>query len=116
MRGGIARWKRGVASQGVRQALDYAFGGTCDSHMTASAGAEAAAGYTDGVMERFVMEVETPKSVPLTTSRLTSRSPLSATSQVSLHQRVRPWVTLARSFPAQPELLRPSKKLSKQLG
>lgn len=56
MRGGIARWKRGVASQGVRQALDYAFGGTCDSHMTASAGAEAAAGYTDGVMERFVVE------------------------------------------------------------
>src|SRR5664279_2257971 len=56
MRGGIARWKRGVASQGVRQALDYAFGGTCDSHLTPSTGAEAAAGYTDGVMERFVVE------------------------------------------------------------
>ena len=73
MRGGIARWKRGVASQGARQALDYAFGGTCDSHLTASAGTEAAAGYAAGMMERFVVEDG------VTVSDWLSRDPVSYT-------------------------------------
>ena len=44
MRGGLERWKRGVESQGVRQALSYALKGTCDSHLR-SAGVDALAGY-----------------------------------------------------------------------
>lgn len=35
-----------MGSQGVRQAMDYAFRGTCDSHLRA-AGAEALAGYSE---------------------------------------------------------------------
>ncbi|HRP99117.1 MAG TPA: AAA family ATPase, partial [Terrimesophilobacter sp.] len=31
MRGGLERWKRGVASDGVHQAVGYAFEGTCDA-------------------------------------------------------------------------------------
>lgn len=31
MRGGLERWKRGGASDGVHQAVAYAFGGTCDA-------------------------------------------------------------------------------------
>ncbi|WP_292836827.1 MobF family relaxase [Microbacterium sp.] len=45
MRGGLERWKRGVGSQGVRQALAYAFQGSCDSHLRA-AGVDALAGYS----------------------------------------------------------------------
>ena len=46
MRGGLGRWKRGVGSQGVRQALAYAFQGSCDSHLRSSVGAEALAAYS----------------------------------------------------------------------
>lgn len=53
MRGGLERWKRGVGSQGVRQALAYAFQGSCDSHVRATSGVDALAGYSavaaDGV-------------------------------------------------------------------
>lgn len=45
MRGGLERWKRGVGSQGVRQALAYAFEGSCDSHLRTAAGVEALATY-----------------------------------------------------------------------
>jgi exodeoxyribonuclease V alpha subunit len=45
MRGGLERWKRGVGSQGVRQALAYAFQGSCDSHVRASSGVDALADY-----------------------------------------------------------------------
>jgi len=44
MRGGLERWKRGVESQGVRQAISYALKGSCDSHLR-SAGVDALAGY-----------------------------------------------------------------------
>ncbi|WP_109211322.1 MULTISPECIES: AAA family ATPase [Microbacterium] len=44
MRGGLERWKRGVGSHGVRQAISYALKGTCDSHLR-SAGVDALAGY-----------------------------------------------------------------------
>lgn len=45
MRGGLERWKRGAGSQGVRQALAYAFQGSCDSHLRSPAGVDALAGY-----------------------------------------------------------------------
>lgn len=59
MRGGLERWKRGVGSQGVRQALAYAFQGSCDSHLRSTAGAEALAAYSavgGGGATRFVVE------------------------------------------------------------
>jgi hypothetical protein len=46
MRGGLERWKRGVESQGVRQAMAYAFKGTCDSHLRSATGVEALAAYS----------------------------------------------------------------------
>ncbi|WP_457100683.1 AAA family ATPase [Microbacterium sp. P5_E9] len=48
MRGGLERWKRGVESQGVRQALAYAFKGSCDSHLRSVTGVEALAAYSGG--------------------------------------------------------------------
>src|SRR3546814_10267218 len=57
MRGGLERWKRGVGSHGVRQAMAYAFEGTCDSHL--SGGASAASDYaeTDGrTATRFALD------------------------------------------------------------
>lgn len=59
MRGGLERWKRGVGSQGVRQALAYAFQGSCDSHLRSTVGAEALAAYSaDGGagVTRYVVE------------------------------------------------------------
>lgn len=58
MRGGVARWKRGQASQGVKQATAYAFNGVCDATLTARTadGALAAAGYADAVMTRYIVE------------------------------------------------------------
>ncbi|MFJ8896780.1 AAA family ATPase [Leifsonia sp. NPDC102414] len=53
MRGGMARWKRGVASQGVKQALDYALAGTCDASQS---GAIAASGYADDAVLRHIVE------------------------------------------------------------
>ncbi|WP_424711978.1 AAA family ATPase [Microbacterium sp. SLBN-111] len=58
MRGGLERWKRGVGSQGVRQAVEYAFHGACDSHLTGVSGAAALAHYSDvdaGEVSRFVV-------------------------------------------------------------
>lgn len=46
MRGGLERWKRGVGSQGVRQALAYAFQGSCDSHLRSTVGTDALAAYS----------------------------------------------------------------------
>ncbi|MGO4535179.1 AAA family ATPase [Leifsonia sp. 2MCAF36] len=54
----MARWKRGQAAQGVKQAVHYAFGGVCDATLTAKTadGALAAAGYADAVMTRSIVE------------------------------------------------------------
>lgn len=57
MRGGLERWKRGVGSQGVRQAMAYAFQGTCDSHIRSAAGIEALARYSDVDASRVVRYV-----------------------------------------------------------
>src|SRR5690349_7008034 len=59
MRGGLERWKRGVESQGVRQAMAYAFKGSCDSHLRAVTGVEALAAYSGGDaarVARFIVE------------------------------------------------------------
>lgn len=58
MRGGVARWKRGHQSQGVKQAVNYAFSGVCDATLTAKTadGVIAAAGYADAVMTRYIVE------------------------------------------------------------
>ncbi len=58
MRGGIARWKRGQQSHGVKQAVNYAFSGVCDATLTARTadGVVAAAGYADAVMTRYIVE------------------------------------------------------------
>jgi hypothetical protein len=57
VRGGLERWKRGVGSQGVRQALAYAFRGSCDSHLGSRVGVDALAGYSDadGGVTRFTV-------------------------------------------------------------
>ena len=58
MRGGVARWKRGQQSHGVRQAVNYAFSAVCDATLTAKTpdGVMAAAGYADAVMTRYIVE------------------------------------------------------------
>lgn len=48
MRGGLERWKRGVDSGGVQQAVAYAFEGSCDSHIAAPRGTDALAAYSAG--------------------------------------------------------------------
>ena len=72
MRGGVARWKRGVASQGVKQAVAYAFGGVCDATLTAkdAAGVIAAADYADAVMTRYICENGSIRDDLLTRKRL----------------------------------------------
>lgn len=57
MRGGLERWKRGVASDGVHQAVAYAFGGTCDATRGhRPLGIEHAVGYSGGgAVARFTV-------------------------------------------------------------
>ncbi|KRA24068.1 hypothetical protein ASD65_06240 [Microbacterium sp. Root61] len=58
MRGGLERWKRGVDSRGVDNAIDYALKGTCDAHLHRSTGAEALETYSsiaDAGVSRFVV-------------------------------------------------------------
>lgn len=48
MRGGLERWKRGVASEGVRQAVAYAVEGVCDAARgSRPLGVDKAVGYGD---------------------------------------------------------------------
>lgn len=59
MRGGLERWKRGVESQGVRQAMAYAFRAACDAHASTVGGVDALAGYSSADsarVARFVCE------------------------------------------------------------
>lgn len=58
MRGGLERWKRGVESRGVRQAVAYALEGTCDAHMHHSPGVDALEAYSaasDSTVSRFIV-------------------------------------------------------------
>lgn len=59
MRGGLERWKRGVDSRGVRQAIGYALERTCDAHLHHSPGAHALEQYSaasDSAVARFIVE------------------------------------------------------------
>lgn len=56
MRGGLERWKRGVGSRGIGQAIDYALKGTCDAHLHPSTGSDALEMYSaaaDARVTRF---------------------------------------------------------------
>jgi len=56
MRGGLRSWKRGVAGRGIRNAISYAFDGSCDAHVTSAAGATSALSYSGGeVVSRFTV-------------------------------------------------------------
>jgi exodeoxyribonuclease V alpha subunit len=55
MRGGLERWKRGVDSRGVRQAMAYALQGTCDAHIRSGTGVDALADYGSGEVSRFTV-------------------------------------------------------------
>jgi len=68
----VARWKRGQAAQGVKQAVHYAFGGVCDATLTAKTtdGALAAVGYADAVMTRYIVENGAIRDDLLTRSQL----------------------------------------------
>ncbi|GEP49318.1 AAA family ATPase [Microbacterium saccharophilum] len=70
MRGGLERWKRGVESRGVRQAISYALEGTCDAHLRQATGTEALAAYvtaSDSTVSRYIVD----KGV-ITTDQLTA--------------------------------------------
>ncbi|MDR7186811.1 hypothetical protein J2X85_003872 [Microbacterium trichothecenolyticum] len=59
MRGGLERWKRGVESRGVRQAIGYALEGTCDAHLQHSPGIDALKAYSaasKSTVSRFIVE------------------------------------------------------------
>lgn len=62
MRGGVARWKRGVGGSGIASAAAYAFGGACDSShdhdVDKTDGTIAAARYAGATVERFVVTDE----------------------------------------------------------
>lgn len=58
MRGGLERWKRGVDSRGVRQAIAYALEGTCDAHRSPTSGVEALEAYaeaSESTVTRFIV-------------------------------------------------------------
>lgn len=58
MRGGLERWKRGVDSRGVRQAIGYALEGICDAHLHHSPGVDALEAYgaaSNSTVSRFIV-------------------------------------------------------------
>lgn len=96
MRGGLERWKRGVESRGVRQAIGYALEGTCDAaHVDHSPGADALEAYSaasDSTVSRFVVASGVISSDELTAGGLrvwlTGHDPI--TGQERGHQRLSP--------------------------
>ncbi len=70
MRGGMVRWKRGLASQGLRQAVDYALGGSCDATVGTPAGIARALGYAPETVTRFIVENEQVTSDQLDRQKL----------------------------------------------
>ncbi|MFH8250514.1 AAA family ATPase [Microbacterium sp. B2969] len=56
MRGGLRSWKRGVGGRGIRNAMSYAFDGTCDAQRAPSTGAAAVLSYSgDAAVARFTV-------------------------------------------------------------
>ena len=73
MRGGLERWKRGVGSRGVGQAIDYALKGTCDAHLHPTTGSDALEMYSaaaDASVTRFVVADGTIVADELTSGAL----------------------------------------------
>lgn len=95
MRGGLERWKRGVESRGVRQAIAYALEGTCDAHIHHSPGVDALEAYSaasDSTVSRFIVEKGVITSDQLTAGGLrvwlTGHDPV--TGEERGHQRLSP--------------------------
>ncbi|MDR7111424.1 energy-coupling factor transporter ATP-binding protein EcfA2 [Microbacterium trichothecenolyticum] len=95
MRGGLERWKRGVDSRGVRQAIGYALKGTCDAHQQHSPGIDALEAYSatsDSTVSRFIVENGVITSDELTAGGLrawlTGHDPV--TGEDRGHQRLSP--------------------------
>ncbi|WP_425840955.1 relaxase domain-containing protein [Microbacterium sp. PA5] len=58
MQGGLERWKRGVDSRGVRQAIAYALEGVCDAHLHHSPSVDALEAYgaaSNSTVSRFIV-------------------------------------------------------------
>lgn len=95
MRGGLERWKRGVESGGVRQAIAYALEGTCDAHLQHTTGADALAAYSAAsaaTVSRFIVENGVVTADELTAGGLrvwlTGHDPV--TGEERGHQRLSP--------------------------
>ncbi|KAA9105516.1 AAA family ATPase [Microbacterium rhizomatis] len=95
MRGGLERWKRGVESHGVRQAIAYAHEGTCDAHLQHATGAEALEAYSaasNSAVSRFIVENGVVTSDELSAGGLrvwlTGHDPI--TGEERGHQRLSP--------------------------
>jgi exodeoxyribonuclease V alpha subunit len=95
MRGGLERWKRGVESRGVRQAIGYALGGTCDAHLHHSPGVDALEAYgaaSGSSVSRFIVANGVITSDELTVGGLrvwlTGHDPV--TGEERGHQRLSP--------------------------
>lgn len=73
MRGGLERWKRGVASHGVGAAIAYALKGECDATPRVSRGVEALAEYSavaDRTVTRYTVGADTITEDELNASAL----------------------------------------------
>lgn len=95
MRGGLERWKRGVDSRGVRQAISYALEGTCDAHLQHATGVDALEAYSaasDSTVPRFIVDNGVIASDELTAGGLrvwlTGHDPI--TGEDRGHQRPSP--------------------------
>ncbi|MCT9821124.1 AAA family ATPase [Microbacterium sp. W1N] len=95
MRGGLERWKRGVESRGVRQAIAYALEGTCDAHLQQATGLAALEAYStasDSTVSRFIVDNGVITSDELTAGGLrvwlTGHDPV--TGEERGHQRLSP--------------------------
>lgn len=95
MRGGLERWKRGVESRGVRQAIGYALEGICDAHLLHSPGVDALEAYSaasNSTVSRFIVASGRIGSDELTAGGLrvwlTGHDPI--TGEERGHQRLSP--------------------------
>ncbi|WP_223878502.1 relaxase domain-containing protein [Microbacterium radiodurans] len=95
MRGGLERWKRGVGSRGVRQAIAYALEGFCDAHRPDTTGVEALEAYaeaSDATVTRFIVASGRIGSDQLTAGGLrvwaTAHDPI--TGEERGHERLSP--------------------------
>lgn len=95
MRGGLERWKRGVESRGVRQAIAYALEGTCNAHLHPAAGVDSLEAYSaasDSTVTRFIVDNGVITSDELTAGGLrvwvTGHDPV--TGEERGHQRLSP--------------------------